>query len=178
MRIDDDARLYEFTRLFDGNGDGTALLMDYWRRSGKLEKLCYVIGDGALTARAEDLAHVVACENSCERLYGALVKFLASGCCARSAGEYTAKPEVRAAVGELVRALKSGYGSPRRGGWQSFFAALDGAVSLICELTERLMSFDAAGSPVRFETTADARSLMDGSAGFDVGAKKRLVFLG
>lgn len=178
MRIDDDARLYEFTRLFDGDGEGTALLTEYWRRSGKLEKLCCVVGNGALNVRAEDVAYVVACENSCERLFGALTKFLASGCCARSADGYTAKPEVRAAADELVRALKSGYGSPRRGGWQSFFAELDGAVSLICELTDRLMSFDAAGSPVRFDASADARALMDGSAAFERGASKRFVFLG
>lgn len=178
MRIENDEQLYEFARLVDGDGsgEGTRLLLEYWKNSGKLALLVTAAGI-AINANADELIYVVACEDCLEELRGTLAKFIASFCAA-SAAEYNADPQVCTVAGEITNILRRGFGSPRSLGWQGFYEQLSKASLSLTAHVDRLFAMSAAGNAVRFECTATAEDFLCGGVSFDGTGAKRLVFRG
>lgn len=180
MIFSDDEEIFEFFGLLDGvqKGEGTNLLLEYWRRTGKLDKLEYIAGN-QITAQPDELADVIAAQNVCEKLYVKLSAFLNAPCCTRGVpSSYKAPSDVANAANRLIGRLAAGFGSPRRKGWHAFYADLASAALNVTALIDEVLKLDAAGAMARFHADATPEDVLSGRVNYNSATGKHLVLGG
>lgn len=169
-------QVFQFARLMngvEGSNAGTALLCDYWKKCGKLDKLFLLIKNDGLNLKFEEIQYLVAAENCCEQLYSALDNFLREPYCSAFAAPFEADAETIADANELIKNLKGLKALRLKGSWREFFVQLSELAARIISSMERLLS---SGKKFHFSSTVGAEQVLSGTANYDEAYGRYFLF--
>ena len=176
MRIDDDFKVFQFARLLNSvekSDEGTALLCDYWKNSGKLDKLLLLIKNQDLNLKFDEIQFLIASENCCEQLYQALDNFLRVPYCSEELREIVADADIIANANDLIKNMKALKAMYVRGSWVDFFWQISELTSKIISAIDRLVG---SGKSVYFGSRIKAEQVLSGAVNYDTATGDYFIF--
>lgn len=176
MRIDDDFEIFQFARLLNGvekSEEGTALLCNYWKNSGKLDKLLLLVKNQDLNLKMGEIQYLIAAENCCVQLHQALDNFLRVPYCSEEIREIVADADIIANANALIQNMKGLKAIYVRSSWEEFFGQLSELASKIISAIDRLVS---SGKVIHFSSRIKADQVLSGDVNYDSATGDYFIF--
>lgn len=176
MRIDDDFKVLQFARLLNSvekSDDGTALLCNYWKNSGKLNKLLLLIKNQDLNLKFDEIQFLIVSENCCEQLHQALDNFLRVPYCSEEIIEVSADADIIANANDLIKNMKGIKGLYVRSSWEEFFGQISELTSKIISAIDRLVG---SGKNIHFGSKVKADQVLSGDVNYDSATGNYFIF--
>ncbi len=177
MRMDDDdLKVFKFARLLNSvekNEEGTSLLCNYWKNSGKLDKLLLLIKNQDLNLKIEEIQYLIASENCCEQLHQALDNFLRVPYCSEEIREVDADADIIANANDLIKNMKGLKAIYVRSSWEEFFGQLSELSSKIISVIDRLVG---SNKSFHFGSRIKADQVLSGAVNYDSATGDYFIF--
>ena len=167
MRIDDDFEVFKFAWLLNSvekSEEGTSLLCNYWKDSGKLDKLLLLIKNQDLDLKFDEIQYLIASESCCEQLYQELDNFLRVPYCSADLTEIVADTDIIADANDLIKNMKGLNALYVRVSWADFYGRLSELTQKIIGAIHRLVG---TRKNIHFCSKVNADKVLSGAVNYD-----------